>query len=46
MQNTVRWRSDQSQPAIFGIPGQTKLSGDRQRGTTHEICYLAAELEF
>ena len=30
------------QPA-FGIPGQTKVSGDRQRETTNEICYLAAE---
>ena len=27
----------------FGIPGQTKVSGDRQRETTHEICCLAAE---
>ena len=29
---------------FFGIPGQTKVSGDRQRETTHEICCLAAEL--
>jgi hypothetical protein len=27
--------------ALFG---QTKVSGDRQRETTHEICCLAAEL--
>ena len=33
-----------NQPS-FGIPGQTKVSGDRQRETTHEICCcLAAEL--
>ena len=25
-------------------PGQTKVSRDRQRETTHEICCLAAEL--
>ena len=28
----------------FETPGQTKVSGDRQRETTHEICCLAAEL--
>ena len=28
----------------LGTPGQTKVSGDRQRETTHEICCLAAEL--
>ena len=27
----------------FGIPGQTKVSGDHQRVTTHEICFLADE---
>ena len=27
----------------FGTPGPTKVSGDCQRDTTHEICYLAAE---
>ena len=27
----------------FGIPGQTKVSGDRKMETTHEICCLAAE---
>ena len=27
----------------FGTPGQTKVSGDCQRETTHEICRLAAE---
>ena len=32
-----------NQPS-FGIPGQTKVSGDSQRETTHEICCLAAEL--
>ena len=31
-----------NQPS-FGIPGQTKVSGDRQRETTNEICCLAAE---
>ena len=28
----------------FGTPGQTKVSGDRQRETTHKLCCLAAEL--
>ena len=28
----------------FGIHGQTKVSGDRQRETTHEPCCLAAEV--
>ena len=28
---------------FFGIPGQTKVSGDRQRETTHKICCLAVE---
>ena len=28
----------------FEIPGQTKVSGDRQRKTTHEPCCLAAEV--
>ena len=32
-----------NQPS-FGTPGQTKVSGDRQRETTHEICCLAAEI--
>ena len=27
----------------FGTPGQTKVSGDRQREPTNEICCLAAE---
>ena len=27
----------------FGTPGQTKVSADHQRETTHEICCLAAE---
>ena len=27
----------------LGTPGQTKVSGDRQRETTHEICCLVAE---
>ena len=31
-----------NQPS-FGIPGQTKVSGDSQKETTHEICCLAAE---
>jgi hypothetical protein len=31
-----------NQPS-FGTPDQTKVSGDRQRETTHEICFLAAE---
>ena len=47
IQNTVRWRSDLLDGAIvthcLGTPGQTKVSGDRQRETTHEICCLAAE---
>ena len=33
-----------NQPS-FGIPGQTKVSGDRQGETTHEICCLAAEFK-
>ena len=32
-----------NQPS-FANPGQTKVSGDPQRETTHEICRLAAEL--
>ena len=28
---------------FFGIPGQTKVSGNRQWETTHEICWLAAK---
>ena len=27
----------------FGTPGQTKVSGDRQRETTHEVCCSAVE---
>ena len=46
IQCTVRWRSDYRQMALgpspyqqsFGTPGQTIVSGDRQRETTHEIC--------
>ena len=30
----------------FGTPGQTKVSGDHQRETTHGICCLAAEYWF
>ena len=26
----------------FGTPGQTKVSGDRQRETIHEVCCLPA----
>jgi hypothetical protein len=48
IQNIVRWRSDQLDGAVgarcLGTPGQTKVSGDLQRETTHEICCLAAEL--
>ena len=44
----VSWRSDQLDGAVVGLcvrtPGQTKVSVDRQRETTHEICCLAAEL--
>ena len=47
IQNTVRWRSDRLDGAVvarcLGTPGQTKVSGDRQRETTHDICCLAAE---
>ena len=47
MQNTVRWRSDRLDGAVvthcLGTPGQTKVGGDRQSETTHEICCLAAE---
>ena len=34
-----------NQPS-FGIHGQSKVSGDRQRETTHEICCVADELPF
>ena len=52
IQSTVRWRSDHRQMALrsvptsnlCGTPGQTKVSGDRQRETTHEVCCLAAKL--
>ena len=41
MENTVRWHSDRLDGAVvvrcLGTPGQTKVSGDRQRETTHEI---------
>ena len=47
IQNTVRWRSDRLDGAVvarcLGTPGQTKVSGDCQRETTHEICFLATE---
>ena len=47
MQNTVRWRCDTLDDTVvlhcLGTPGQTKVNGDRQRETTHENCYLAAE---
>ena len=39
--------SDQLDGAVvaccLGTPGQTKVSVDRQRETTHEICCLAAD---
>ena len=48
IQNTVRWCSNRLDGAVvvhcLGTPGQTKVSGDHQRETTHEICCLAAEL--
>ena len=43
IQSTIRWRFDQSVPAIFWNPGQTKVSGDHQRKTIHDFCCLAAE---
>ena len=47
IQNTIRWRSDWLDGAVvvhcLGIPGQTKVSGDCQRETSHEICCLAAQ---
>ena len=47
MQNTVRWRCDTLDDTVvlrcLGTPGQTKVNGDSQRETTHEICCLAAE---
>ena len=30
---------------FFGIPGQTKVSGDRQKETTHEICCLEVDFK-
>ena len=48
IQNTIRWRSDLIDGAVgaccLGTPGQTKVSGDRHRETSLEICCLAAEL--
>ena len=42
-----RWRSDWLDGAVvvhcLGTPGQTKVSGNRQRETTHEICCSAVE---
>ena len=47
MQNTIRWRSNRLDGSVvarcLGTPGQTKVSGDYQRKTTHEICGLAAK---
>ena len=47
IQNIVRWHSNRLDGTVvahcLGTPGQTKVSGDRQRETTHEICCLAAE---
>ena len=44
IQNTVRWHSDCLVVRLgLGTPGQTKVSGDRQRETIHEICCLAAK---
>ena len=40
---TIRWHSDQYQWS-FGTPGQTKVSGDRQRKTTHEVCCYTSHL--
>ena len=49
IQKTVRWRSHWLDGAVvarcLGTPGQTKVSGDCQRETTHEICCLAAEFQ-
>ena len=53
LQSTVKWRFDHHQMALrsvankksFGTPGQTKVSGDQQRETTHEVCCLAAEFK-
>ena len=45
--NTIRWRCDRLDDTVvlrcLGTPGQTKVNGDRQRETPHEICCLAAE---
>ena len=50
MQNTVRWGSDRLDGTVvtrfLEAHGQTKVSGGCQRETTHEICCLAAELEY
>ena len=37
---SARWHCS---GALFGNPWSNKLSGDRQRETTHEICCLAAK---
>ena len=40
IQNTVRWRSDRLDGTVvegcLETPGQAKVSGERQRETTHE----------
>ena len=48
MQNTFRRLSDPLDGPVvsncLGTPGQTKVCGDCQRETSHDICCLAAEL--
>ena len=47
MQNTIRWRSNRLDGSVvarcLGTPGQSKVSGNRLRETTHEICCLAVK---
>ena len=50
----TKWRSNHSQMALGSAPTsnlleslvQKKVSGDRQREMTNEICLTAAELNF
>ena len=41
--SVVSYRHWQVVAHCLGTPGQTKVSGDRQRETTHEICCLAGK---
>ena len=56
IQKTIRWRYDHHQMILQSVPttnqpssvtrGHKKMTGDRQRETTHEICCVTNELIF